>query len=145
MASIVRGPSLSDLNTRFLASDVEGLGANPPVLRGVNQAATRMEVAINEAVTGNKVLRPGWRLETQHLALSPPRRSMRVVGTIVRAAALSTPNIRTSGIPALLPPARIATVFRSWLIRFPVRGMSNHGASRTSARGPCARRHRGRP
>src|SRR5262245_17269161 len=51
--------------------------------------STWTEVAVDERMSGEEVLRLFGRFEPLHLPLSSSRRSMRVLGTIVEVSALS--------------------------------------------------------
>jgi hypothetical protein len=52
------------------------------------------EVAVNEGVGGEEVLGLLRRFEPLHLPLSSPRRSMRVLGSIIQISALSVLDAR---------------------------------------------------
>jgi hypothetical protein len=58
------------LNARLLPPDVEGLGPNYPISIGDQQAASGMEVAMDECVRRKKVLSMFRRFESLHLTFS---------------------------------------------------------------------------
>ena len=88
-----RGALCPYRDARLLSPDPEGPRASAPVVGGGHQMTTWMEVTINDAVSRHEPLRLSWRLEPLHLPLSPPRRPMRILGTIVQIPAPSMPDI----------------------------------------------------
>ena len=56
---------------------------------GYKLMSTRMEVAVDEGMGGEEVLRSFGRFEPLHLPLSSSRRPVRIFGPIVQISALS--------------------------------------------------------
>jgi hypothetical protein len=59
------------LSACFLLPDVESAGSDCATGTSGQQMAARVEVAINECMSGNEVLTPFRRFESLHLTLSP--------------------------------------------------------------------------
>ena len=61
---------------------------------GCHQMPTRAEAAIDHAVRREEPLRLGRGFEPLHVPLSPSRRPMRILSTVVQIPARSVPDIR---------------------------------------------------
>jgi hypothetical protein len=77
------------LDARFLEPDIEGLRPDLAIVRGCQLMPAWTEVTVDESVGGEEVLGLPRGFEPLHLTLSSPRRSMRVLGSIVQISALS--------------------------------------------------------
>ena len=64
------------LSSCLLLPDIESLGSDRAIGIGCQSVSARMEVAMDECVSGEKVLSLLGRFEPLHLALSAPCRSM---------------------------------------------------------------------
>ena len=73
----------------LLMPEFESVRSNHTIGVGGKLVSTRMEVTVDEGVSGEEVLGLRGRFEPLHLTLSSSRRSMRVLGPIVQIAALS--------------------------------------------------------
>ena len=74
--------------TRLLLPDIERRGPHLSIVVGRHQVARWMEMAIDERVSGQELLRLIGRLEALHLALSAAGWPMRVLRSIIEVSAL---------------------------------------------------------
>jgi hypothetical protein len=72
----------------LLFPDLEGRSASTTISIGRHQMPTRAEVTIDYAVRREEPLRLGRGLEPLHLPLSPSRRPMRILRTVIQISAL---------------------------------------------------------
>ena len=72
--------------------ELESVRSDHTIGVGGKSVSTRMEVTVDDGVSGEHVLRLFGRFEPLHLPLSSSRRSMRVLGPIVQISALSALN-----------------------------------------------------
>src|SRR5882757_6403418 len=79
--------------------DVEGLSPNCAIRICGQQVAAWMEVAMDECVSGEKVLGLPRRFESLHLAFSTSCRPMGVFRAIVQISTLSVFNLREQLAP----------------------------------------------
>ena len=88
----MRSRSCCAAGASLLMPEFESVRPNHTIGMGGKLVSTRMEVTVDEGVSGEEVLGLLGRFEPLHLSLSSSRRSMRVLGPIVQISALSVLN-----------------------------------------------------
>jgi hypothetical protein len=82
------------LGSRLVVPDFESVRPDRAIGMGSKSATAGMEVTVDEGVSEEEVLGLSGRFEPLHLALSSPRRPMKVLGRIIQIPALSMLDAR---------------------------------------------------